>query len=56
MSNFLQHRPLCLASSSLRRQDFLKKFGLQFAYRIPTVNEIPENNEAAKSFVKIMAR
>ena len=55
MSNFLQHRTLCLASSSPRRQDFLKKFGLQFDYRIPIVKEIPENNEPAKSFVKRMA-
>ena len=55
MSYFLQHRPLCLASSSPRRQDYLKKFGLQFDYRIPIVKETPKNNEAAKSFVKRMA-
>ena len=55
MSNFLQHRPLCLASSSPRRHDFLKKFGLQFDYRSPIVKETPKNNEAVKSFVKRMA-
>ena len=55
MSHFSQHRPLCLASSSPRRQMFLKKFGLKFDCFSPNINEIPKLNEHAKSFVKRMA-
>jgi len=55
MSQFLQHRPLCLASSSPRRKMFLKKYGLQFDCHTPRINEKPEKSESAKSFVKRMA-
>ena len=55
MSQFLQHRPLCLASSSPRRKMFLKKYGLQFDCHTPKINETPEKSESAKSFVKRMA-
>jgi len=55
MSYIIQHRPLCLASSSTRRLDLLKRFSLQFECRTPKVKENPENNESAKSFVKRMA-
>ena len=55
MSNFLQHRPFCLASSSPRRQILLKKYGLEFTCHSPQIDETPHENEAAKSFVKRMS-
>ncbi len=55
MIHILQNRPLCLASSSPRRQMFLKKFGLEFDCHSPNINETPELNELAKNFVKRMA-
>ena len=55
MPEFLQHRPLCLASSSPRRQEFLKKYDLKFDMHSPEIEEIPLKNEVAKSFVKRMA-
>jgi septum formation protein len=55
MSNFLQHRPFCLASSSPRRQMFLKKYGLKFVCYSPKIDETPHKNEAAKRFVKRMS-
>ena len=55
MSYFLQHRPLCLASSSHRRKELLKKFNLEFDCYTPNIDEIPEKNEQAESFVKRMA-
>ena len=55
MSNFLQHRPFCLASSSPRRQMLLKKYGLKFECHSPTIDETPHKNEAPKSFVKRMS-
>ena len=55
MSHFLQHKPLCLASSSPRRQMLLKNYGLQFECRSPKIDETPRKNEAAKNFVKRMA-
>ena len=56
MSQFIQHRPLCLASSSPRRQELLKKYDLKFDIHSPEIKETPQRNEAAKSFVKRMAR
>ena len=56
MSQFLQHRPFCLASSSTRRQMLLKKYGLKFECHSPQINETPYENEAAKNFVKRMSR
>ena len=56
MSQFLQHRPFCLASSSKRRQMLLKKYGLKFECYSPQINETPYENEAAKNFVKRMSR
>ena len=55
MSYFLQHRPLCLASSSPRRKELLKKFNLEFDCYTPNIDEIPNKNEQAESFVKRMA-
>ncbi len=55
MSYILQHRPLCLASSSPRRKELLKKFNLEFDCYSPQINEIPNKNEQAESFVKRMA-
>lgn len=55
MPQFIQHNPLCLASSSPRRQMFLKKYGLKFECRSPKINETPEKNETARNFVKRMA-
>ena len=55
MLYFLQHRPLCLASSSPRRRELLKKFNLEFDCYSPHIDEIPKKNEQAKSFVKRMA-
>ena len=55
MSYFLQHRPLCLASSSPRRKELLKQFNLEFDCYTPNIDEIPEKNEQAESFVKRMA-
>ena len=55
MSYFLQHKPLCLASSSPRRQMLLKNYGLQLECRSPKIDETTRKNEAAKNFVKRMA-
>ena len=55
MSNFLQHKPFCLASSSPRRQMLLKKFGLKFDYHSPNIDETPHKNEDAKNFVRRMS-
>ena len=55
MPQFIQHRPICLASSSPRRQEFLKKFDLKFDMHSPEIEETPLKNEPAKSFVKRMA-
>ena len=55
MSYFIQHRPLCLASSSPRRKALLKKFNLEFDCYSPNVIEKPNKNEQAESFVKRMA-
>ena len=55
MSYILQHRPLCLASSSPRRKELLKKFNLKFDCYTPNIDEIPNKNEQAVSFVKRMA-
>ena len=55
MPQLLQHRPLCLASSSPRRQEFLKKYDLKFDMHSPEIEETPLKNEAALSFVKRMA-
>ena len=55
MSYFLQHRPLCLASSSPRRKELLNKFNLEFDCHSPHINEIPRKNAHAESFVKRMA-
>ena len=55
MTQFFQHRPICLASSSPRRQMFLKKYGLKFETRSPQIDETPQENEDAKTFVKRMS-
>ena len=55
MSYILQHRPLCLASSSPRRKELLAKFNLKFDCYSPHIDEIPNKNEQADSFVKRMA-
>ena len=53
MSYFLQHRPLCLASSSPRRKELSKKFNLEFDCYTPNIDEIPNKNEQAESFVTV---
>ena len=55
MSYILQHRPLCLASSSPRRKELLKKFNLEFDCYTPNIDEMPNKNEPAERFVKRMA-
>ena len=55
MSYILQHRPLCLASSSPQRKELLKKFNLEFDCYTPNINEIPNKNEQPESFVKRMS-
>ena len=55
MSHIIQHRPLCLASSSPRRKELLKKFNLEFDCFSPHIDEIPFKNEQAENFVKRMA-
>jgi len=55
VSYILQHRPLCLASSSPRRKELLKKFNLEFDCYTPNIDEMPNKNEPAESFVKRMA-
>ena len=55
MPYILQHRPLCLASSSPRRKELLNKFNLEFDCYTPNIDEIPNKNEQAESFVKRMA-
>jgi len=55
VSYILQHRPLCLASSSPRRKELLKKFNLEFDCYTPNIDEKPDKSEHAESFVKRMA-
>ena len=55
MSYLLQHRPLCLASSSPRRKELLTKFNLEFEFYSPLIDEKPKNNENAENFVRRMA-
>tara|TARA_B100000945_G_scaffold319833_1_gene328099 strand:+ start:1542 stop:2159 length:618 start_codon:yes stop_codon:yes gene_type:complete len=55
VSYILQHRPLCLASSSPRRKELLQKFNLAFDCYSPQIDEIRKKKEQAESFVKRMA-
>ncbi len=55
MSNFIQHRSLCLASSSPQRHMLLKNFGLNFESYSPKIDETPHENEKAKIYVERMA-
>ena len=55
MSYILQHRPLCLASSSPRRKELLQKFNLTFDCYSPQIAEIRHEKEQAECFVKRMA-
>ena len=52
---FLQHRPICLASSSPRRRDYLNRLGLQFEVEVPAIDETQKNGEDCESFVQRMA-
>ena len=55
MSNFIQHRSLCLASSSPQRYMLLKNFGLNFESYSPKIVETPHENEKVKIYVERMA-
>ncbi|MGK5091816.1 Maf family protein [Deltaproteobacteria bacterium TL4] len=48
---FISTRPLCLASSSPRRQDFLRRYGLQFECFSPDINESQHSGEAVSGYV-----
>ena len=52
---FLQHRPICLASSSPRRLDYLNRLGLQFEVEVPAIDETQRKGEDSESFVQRMA-
>ena len=52
---FLQHRPICLASSSPRRRDYLNRLGLQFEVEVPAIDETQRKGEDSESFVQRMA-
>ena len=54
-SVFLQQRPLCLASSSPRRKNFLKLFGFKFKTKVPRIDETRIEGEDCKSYVMRMA-
>ena len=55
MSNFIQHRSICLASSSPQRHILLKNFGLNFESYSPKIDETPHENEKVKIYVERMA-
>ncbi len=48
---FKQLRPLCLASSSPRRQEYLQRYGLAFEGFHPEVNEVQQANEPVEAYV-----
>ena len=53
--NIQQHRPLTLASSSPRRKNFLKNFGLQFTSFSPNIKEARKSGENPIEYVRRMA-
>lgn len=50
-----QNRPLCLASSSPRRQELLSRFGLEFLIQSPDIDESVQRHESPEAFVNRMA-
>jgi len=50
-----QNRPLCLASSSPRRQELLTRFGLDFLIQSPDIDESMQSHETPEAFVMRMA-
>ena len=50
-----QNRPLCLASSSPRRQELLTRFGLDFLIQSPDIDESMQSHETPEAFVTRMA-
>ena len=50
-----QHRELCLASSSPRRQALLKRYGLEFAVCSPNIDESQKPSESVQTYAKRMA-
>lgn len=52
---FIQHRSLCLASSSPRRQEFLRRYNLQYKTCIPDIDESKKSEESVEDFVKRMS-
>lgn len=52
---FVQHRSLCLASSSPRRQEFLRRYQLEFDCHSPQVDESQKTNEPVEEYVKRIA-
>ncbi len=56
MKPLIQHRPLCLASSSPRRRDMLAFFGLEFTCHSPEILEVRSSGESIIEFVKRMSR
>lgn len=50
-----QNQPLCLASSSPRRQELLTRFGLDFLIQSPDIDESMQSHETPEAFVTRMA-
>lgn len=50
-----QHRDLCLASSSPRRQALLQRYGLEFVVCSPHIDESQNASESVQAYVKRMA-
>lgn len=52
MQNIKQHRPLCLASSSVRRQELLDRYQLEFSIQVPNIVETPNPTESPREYVQ----
>ncbi len=51
-----QHYPICLASSSPRRKEFLQRYGLQFEVKSPDIDESRLPGEPLADFIRRIAR
>ncbi len=51
-----QHHPICLASSSPRRKEFLHRYGLDFETKSPDVDERRLPGEALADFIRRVTR
>lgn len=56
MSQIIQHRKFCLASSSPRRHELLKRYGFTFDSISPNIDETQKTGEGVKQYGKRIAR